>query len=140
MTGTLTTGIGGTIFRLNKVGDLPNAYGRRDIYGGKVDKGFSELKLMAIKDQILTLEVTDLNKSSSETTMDRYKPFNQNAVISAQVQNNIQLGAVDNAPQSQRFDFDLNKQKEFVVSGIKVYFLNVQPYSIEYRLEDTEGY
>ncbi len=137
--GTLTTSVGGTIFRLNKIGDLPNAYGGRDIWGGKTDKGFSELKLIAIKDQILTLEVTDVNKSSSETTMDRYKPFNRNAVISAQVENNIQLGASDTAPKSQRFDFDLNKQKELVVSGVKVYFLNVQPYSIEYKLEDIEN-
>ena len=39
---SLTTGIGGTIFRLNKTGDLPNAFGGRDIWGGKIDKGLGK--------------------------------------------------------------------------------------------------
>jgi hypothetical protein len=66
----LTTGTGGTIFRLNKVGDLPNAFGGRDIWGGKVNKGFAEVKLVGIEDQILLLDVMDINRQSSETTMD----------------------------------------------------------------------
>ena len=41
MGSVLTTGIGGTVFRLNKTGDLPNAFGGRDIWGGKIDKGRS---------------------------------------------------------------------------------------------------
>lgn len=52
----LTSGIGGTLFRLNKTGDLPNAFGGRDIWGGKVDKGFAEMKLVGIEDQTVVLD------------------------------------------------------------------------------------
>ena len=45
----LTTGIGGTLFRLNKSSDLPNVFGARDIYGGKIDRGFAEIKLVGIE-------------------------------------------------------------------------------------------
>lgn len=34
----LTASIGSTIFRMNKSRDLPNVFGKADIYGGKVDR------------------------------------------------------------------------------------------------------
>src|SRR5437879_11224811 len=76
----LTTGIGGTVFRLNKSSDLPNVFGGRDIYGGKVDRGFAEIKLVGIEDQALILDVVDVSRQSSETVMDRYKPFQKGVV------------------------------------------------------------
>ena len=66
----LTTGVGGTVFRLNKTGDLPNAFGGRDIFSGKIDKGFAEMKLAGIEGTVLVLEIIDVNKHSPETTMD----------------------------------------------------------------------
>src|SRR5712691_9334026 len=65
------SGVGGTLFRLNKLGDLPNAFGGRGIWGGKVDKGFAEVRLAGIEDQTLLLDVIDVNRHSSETTMDK---------------------------------------------------------------------
>ena len=50
----LVASVGSTIFRLNKLGDLPNVVGGRDIYGGKVDRGFAEIKLVAIDGKRLT--------------------------------------------------------------------------------------
>ena len=35
----LTASVGSSLFRLNKQRDLPNMWGGRDIYGGKVGKG-----------------------------------------------------------------------------------------------------
>jgi len=73
----LTASIGSTIFRMNKSGDLPNVYGKADLYGGKVDKGYTELKFKGIKENgNLILQTTDMNKSSTETVMDRYEPYN----------------------------------------------------------------
>ncbi len=46
----LTASIGSTIFRMNKSRDLPNVFGKADLYGGKVDKGYTELKLKGIKE------------------------------------------------------------------------------------------
>lgn len=138
MESVLTTGIGGTIFRLNKTGDLPNAFGGRDIWGGKIDKGFAEMKLAGIEGTVLTLEIIEVNKHSSETVMDRYKPFhNRNALVHVDVDNTIAIG---NQPQPKPYivTFDTAKQKDIVISGIRVIFSEVQPYSVQYSLENIQ--
>ena len=132
----LTSGIGGTLFRLNKIGDLPNAFGGRDIWGGKVDKGFAEVKLVGIEDQTLLLDVIDLNRQSSETTMDRYKPFNRSAV-SVDIQQSMNVAAGE-APRPYRVRLDTSKQQDIVISGIRVKFVSIQPYSVRYTLEDLQ--
>ncbi|WCJ60250.1 hypothetical protein NXS98_03735 [Fontisphaera persica] len=43
----------------------PNAFGGRDIYGGKVDKGYAEVKLRAIREgRYLDLLVFDVSRDS----------------------------------------------------------------------------
>lgn len=133
----LTSAIGGTIFRLNKVGDLPNAYGGRDIWGGKVDKGFAEMKLVAIEDQTLILDVIEVSRQSSETTMDRYKPFQQRGVVNVDVQQSVTISS-GQGPTPTRLRLDTRRQRDIVISGIRVNFLEVQPYSVRYILEDLQ--
>ncbi len=146
----LTTGVGGTVFRLNKTGDLPNVFGRRDIWGGKIDKGFAEMKLADIEGAILVLEVTDVNKSSSETVMDRYKPFDslQNSArafsgtgrgvaidVDVDVNNTVVIGNQEQA-KPHIIRFDTAKQRDIVISGIRVNFSDIQPFNVQYTLED----
>ncbi len=134
----LTTGIGGTIFRLNKTGDLPNAFGGRDIWGGKIDKGFAEMKLAGIEGAVLTLEILDINKQSSETVMDRYKPFqNRNAAVTIDVNNTVRVGN-NKHQKAYVVKFDTTKQKDIVISGVRVTFFGVQPYSVQYTLENIQ--
>jgi hypothetical protein len=133
----LTSGIGGTLFRLNKIGDLPNAFGGRDIWGGKVDKGFAEVKLVGIEDRTLLLDIIDVNRQSSETTMDRYKPFNRSAVVSVDVQQSTNVGPGE-TPKPNRVRLDTNKQQDIVISGIRIKFVDIQPYSLGYTLEDLQ--
>lgn len=134
----LTTGIGGTVFRLNKTGDLPNAFGGRDIWGGKIDKGFAEMKLAGIERTILVLEVIEVNRQSSETTMDRYKPFqNRNAHVTVDVDNTITIGNQEQ-PKPHVVRFDTAKQKDIVISDIRVTFCEVQPYTVQYSLENLQ--
>ena len=134
----LTSGIGGTLFRLNKTGDLPNAFGGRDIWGGKVDKGFAEMKLVGIEDQTVVLNVIDINRQSSETTMDRYKPFQRSAVVGVDVQQSIALGQGE-TPKPYRIRLDTRPQQDIVISGIRVKFIQVQPYSVRYTIEDLQA-
>ena len=129
----LTTSVGGTIFRLNRVSDLPNAFGKADLYGGKVDRGFAELKFLGVNDKgEVLLSVNDVNRSSSETTMDRY-----GARLTVQVQTNVAVGS-NTTETGTRFAFDPKKQKELVIAGVRVIFMDIQPYSVSYRLEDTQ--
>ena len=134
---TLSSGIGGTIFRLNKVGDLPNAFGGRDIWGGKVDKGFAEMKLAGIEGQALVLDIIDVNRQSTESVMDRYKPFQQNKGVNIDIQNTIVMGS-QQSPRPYRINLDTTKQRDIVISGVRVTFVEVQPYSIRYTLEDVQ--
>lgn len=133
----LTAGVGGTLFRLNKVGDLPNAFGGRDIWGGKVDRGFAEMKLIGIEDQTLILDVVDVSRQSSETTMDRYKPFQQKGVVNVEVQQSVTPGFGQGSIPT-RIRLDTRKQRDIVISGIRVNFVDVQPYSVRYTLEDLQ--
>ena len=133
----LTTGIGGTVFRLNKLSDLPNAFGGRDIYGGKVDRGFAEIKLVGIEDQILVLDVIDVNRQSSETTMERYKHLMRPGVANVDVQQSVNMGG-SQGPKPTRIHLDTRKQRDIVISGIKINFLEVQPYSVRYTIEDLQ--
>ena len=133
---TLSTGVGGTIFRLNKVGDLPNAYGGRDIYGGKTDKGFAEVKLIEIDGTVLTLEVVDIAINSTETVMERYKIFENRNSINLNSSTNITLGGEAGA-RPNITKLDTAKQPYFTTSGVRITFTDVNEYGVQYHITDT---
>lgn len=125
----LTASIGSTIFRMNRSGDLPNAFGRADLYGGKVDKGHTELKFKGVKENgDIILQIIDINKSSTETTMDRYQPK-----INVSASNTISVSDASN-PDQTVFEFDPQKEKNLVISGVSVTFIEVTSYSVKYKL------
>ena len=133
----LTAGVGSTLFRLNKTGDLPNAFGGRDIWGGKVDKGFTEIKLLAIDGTVLTLATADVDLQSTETVMDRYKPFqNRNAVMAVDVQNEINIGPQGSEVQPSILKFDTSRQNDLVVGGVQLMIISVKPYTVQYTVKD----
>lgn len=129
----LTASIGSTIFRMNKSTDLPNVFGKADLYGGKVDRGYTELKFKGIKENgNLILQIIDINRSSTETTMDRYKPFDQTKV-NVSASNTINVGETS-APDQTVFEFDPKKEKNLVIGGVSVTFIEVTSYSVKYKL------
>ncbi len=129
----LTASIGSTIFRMNKSGDLPNVYGKADLWGGKVDRGYTELKFKGIKENgNLILQITDINKSSTETTMDRYKPFHRTEVNVSE--NNIINMGEASTPDQTVFEFDPKKENYLVIGGVRVTFIEVTAYSVKYKL------
>ena len=130
---TLTASVGGTIFRLNRTSDLPNVLGKADLFGGKVSKGYAELKFLGVNEKgELVLQVIDVNLSSSETTMDRYRPR-----PAVDVHQSVNIGTTS-TPESTTFAFDPKKQSELVVAGIKVRLVDVQPYSVSYVVQDSQ--
>jgi len=127
----LTASIGSSLFRLNKLSDLPNAYGGRDIYEGKVDRGYAEVKLVGIRDaQFIEIVAYDLNRNSDETTMDRYAAFGSG------ISQSIEIGGSSKA-DGISVTIDTSQESEYVLSGIRIKFLEVRPSSVVYIVEDT---
>lgn len=68
-----TTYLGGRVFVINRTADLPNAFGKADVFGGKVDKGQIDLRFYGFDSEgELLFSVTYIDYSSTETTMSRY--------------------------------------------------------------------
>ena len=109
-------------------------WGGRDIYGGKVGKGFAEVKLIGISDaQKVQVLVFDMNSDNTETTLDRYifSPGQQNVDVTQ----NVNLGDKP-SDQGVAVTIDPESEPDFVVSGVKVTFLEVRSSSVVYTLED----
>lgn len=126
----LTASVGSTLIRMNRQSDLPNVYGGKDIYGGKVDRGFIEVKLVGILGTELTLSVSDVNRQPSETTMDRY-------VTHPVVNVSQTVNLTSSGQEGMLVKLDTEREKEFVVGGVKITFKDVRASSVTYRIDDS---
>lgn len=69
----LVAGPGGLVARIKKQRDLENAFGRADIWGGKTEEGYSELRFGGIDPSgELLFYRRDVGVLTNETTMSRY--------------------------------------------------------------------
>jgi hypothetical protein len=114
---------------MNRQSDLPNIYGGKDIYGGKVDRGYVEVKLVGISGKEITLSVSDVTRQSSETTMDRYvtRP-------PVDVKQTVNLGSF--GPEGVLVRINTGNEKEYVIGGVKISFLETRTSSIVYRVDE----
>ena len=68
-----TASLGSELYRINKTRDLPNVFGKADIYGGKVNEGYSELRFMGVTPEGgIIFQLTDIDIESNETVFTRY--------------------------------------------------------------------
>ena len=126
----LTASVGSTLIRMNRQSDLPNAYGGKDVFGGKVDRGFIEIKLAGISGTELTLSVSDVSRQPSETTMDRYAT--RPTVNVSQTVNLTSSGQ-----EGMLVKLNTEREKEFVVGGVKITFKDVRASSVTYQIDDS---
>lgn len=73
---------------MDRKSDLPNDFGGRVIYVGKIDRGYAEVKLVGVSGNVVKLRVLDYHTNSDETTMSRYG--NRSLV---DVRQNVTIGA-----------------------------------------------
>lgn len=129
----LTASVGSTLFRLSKKSDLPNAVGGRDIYGGKVDRGYAEVKLIGITNgRNLKLLVYDVSRESSENTMERY---GRRSLVD--VEQSVIIGS-DASDGGVFVTLDTNEEREYTVAGITMRISEVRASSITYNIRDSE--
>jgi len=128
----LTASIGSTVFRLNKSSNLPNVLGKADLWGEKVDRGYTEMKLKGIKENgNLILQITDINLTSTKTTLDRVK---KQPKVVVDVDTEVNIGD-EPTPGTTIFEFDPKKENFLVIGGVRITFVETTSYSIVYKLK-----
>jgi hypothetical protein len=140
----LSTYIGGQVLKIHRTSDLPNAFGKADVFGGKVNRGYTEVRYQGFASEgHLIFRVTEVETESTETTMSRYG--GSTSTINAQQVGNGVVGTVTtyDAPQGSterlppntiQFVVDLGKTKDFTVAGTKVRILGATETSLNYEL------
>lgn len=141
---TLTTHVGGQVLKVQRSSDLPNAFGKADVFGGKVNRGYTELRYQGLApDGRLVFRVTEVETESNETTMSRYG--GSTSTLNAQRYGKSVYGTITtyDAPQGSterlppnttQFAIDHTKTKEFTVGGVKVSVVSADDTSLTYRL------
>jgi hypothetical protein len=144
----LEASIGGVVFRVNRTSALPNAFGKPDIFGRKIDHGFVELRYKGQSpDGLLMFQLTDVDTISNETTMNRTprEITTTRAQVSAlgisasgtQQSTTIRTEAGKTEalpPDTTPFTIDPAKKKEFKIGDVTVQISQADELSLKYRL------
>jgi hypothetical protein len=140
----LSAYIGGQVLKVQKTSDLPNAFGKADVFGGKINRGYTELRYQGLApDGRLIFRVTEIETESTETTMSRYG--RSTSTLNAQRVGNSVYGTVTTydaprgsterlPPNTTQFALDLNSTKELNIGSIKVQILGATETSLSYQL------
>lgn len=136
----LNAAIGSELYQIKKTRDLPNAFGKADIYGGKVDTGFRSLYFAGLtSDNKIVFRLTSLNDQSSETTMSRYGDSSASMMSAASVISAISAKPAQKSdsegsripPNTIEFLFD-PEDKILKLEDVSIEILEVSKYSIKY--------
>jgi len=128
----LKSSIGSIIFQMDRIGDLPNVVGGRDIYGGKVDLGSTEIKLVEIVDKrYVHLAVSDERKTNTETTITRYGERNNKTDVDVSVGRQADFGTIEVV-------LDTAEEKVYSSDGYDIKITDVRDSSISYVVTEVE--
>ena len=143
----MTAGIGDQVLRTDRSEDLPNAFGRADLFGRKRDAGFTEVRFVGIENGKPVFERRDVEIRSNETTMSRSGALIGTTGASAYSYGNratVQgtttvFGAADDdvmafPAETLRFQVDWPSERSFVAGGRTVDIVEVSGGYLRYRL------
>ena len=119
---------GGIVVRIERSKDLPNAFGGRDIYGGKVALGFSELRFQGISSEgHVRLRSSDVRVQSAESTMTRYGAGGPLPTLDQT--------RSESPPEVVDFVLDLEQSRELEFHGYRVSVRAVAAHELVYDLQ-----
>lgn len=145
----LSTHVGGQVLRVQRTQDLPNAFGKADVFGGKVNGAYTELRYQGVTlEGRAVFRVTEVETESTETTMSRYG--GSTSTLNARRVGNSVYGTVTTydaprgsterlPPNTTEFALDPNKTREFTIAGIKVRVISISETSLVYQLTKYGG-
>ena len=146
---SLKTHPGGTIIKIVKQKDLPNAFGKADLWGGKVDEGFIELKYLGeVDENKFALGLKEVSIVSNETSMSRYGSGISTLNVTTNkdhLGNYYTTGVVTSikSPESRTYvlppdfyDFiwDLSKGDTFFIEGYVIQFITFNQHQLTFQL------
>jgi hypothetical protein len=125
---TLRAGVGQAVFRITKTRDLPNIFGRADLWGERVDAGHQELRYLGMADeQRVIFSYQEVELRSNETTMSR------RGIGLAP----LSVSREEATPVAVQFRHDFVKQSEFEHSGLRIKIIGATPTELTYSLTET---
>ena len=139
----LMAGIGDVLLRVDVKEDLPNLWGRADLYGRTRDRGFSELRYMGLVGGKAIFRRRDIEIMTNETTMSR-SGFGT-TMVSAQPagQGFVAYGVSTRAPDATtqalppdtiEFMLDLQLTRTLVIRGHTIEIIEASPGLIKYMI------
>lgn len=164
---TISTNVGGAMVKVILKEDLPNYFGRADIFGGKIEKGYKMLTFMGLdQNGKIKLRIYDVSIMTNENTMTRYGVnrsygnFNNNSYSNIQSTNygnsgnayatsiGYTNGVITNIPKREAnrdvlppnivdIDFDYEKNKQFEFLNKIIKINSVTPTNIRYTIMDA---
>lgn len=163
----ISTNVGGAMVKVVLKEDLPNYFGRADIFGGKIEKGYKMLTFMGLdQNGKIKLRIYDVSIMTNENTMTRYgvnrSYFNLNNSSYSNIQatsygnfgsaystsNGYTNGVITNIPKREAnrdvlppnvidIEFDYEKNKQLEFSNKIIKIDSVTPTSIRYTIMDA---
>ena len=137
----LTSGIGGIILRVSVKENLPNAFGKADIFGRTRDRGFSELRYMGMAHGQAVFRRRDVDIVTNETTMSRtgvatsiinVQPAGV-GVVAYGVGTRPTFATLSAVPpDTVEFRLDLRQTRTVTMRGHKIEIIEATPTSIRY--------
>jgi hypothetical protein len=152
---TLETFLGGKVFRIKRTAPLPNAFGRADIFGRKVDRGYLELRFQGLgSDGRVSFRVIEVETQSNESTMTRTPIVVTQTTASGQVNPvdgsvSVQGRAVSTVgptgetvalpPNTTEFAVDPATTGELRFGAVAVRIIAAEPTALRYSLTFDPG-
>lgn len=145
--GTYKINIGNKVFSTSSSQDLPNAFGKADIFGGKIKTGYSYLIYLGTdKNSLPIFNYYSVKYESTETTMSRYGSknviVNTNSYGSTSISNIIISNPPEGTtyklePNSITFSVDVNQSKMFSFDNFLIEIVSFNPVELVYKISKT---
>lgn len=145
----LTVPVGGTIATMNKQKDLPNVFGKADLYGRKVDTGFTKLVYEGPSAGGVALAQIDVDVLSNADVFSRMPAIAGSASSASVYGNSNYVSGYGNSnswsyaprgetnivlpPNARRFTVPKGRTLS-LQTGQKIEFLAIEPHQLTYRI------
>jgi hypothetical protein len=137
--------VGGSVFKVNRNRDLPNAFGGPDIFGGKVFAGYTDVRYQGLDaGGKIILRITEVETQSTETSMSRYgrssATYSGRTTPSGGVQGTIDINHPPQGsttmlpPNTAEIALDPTNSKDIDLAGITLTVISVNSQTLKYRL------